>query len=60
MLQNLDDQVRDCLRRAADCAEQARKVIDPRERASWLSLYSRYLALAHGIETKRGMQWQVP
>ena len=53
MLQNLDDQVRDCMQRAADCAEQAEGVADPRERAEWRSLHERYLALAKGIETRR-------
>jgi hypothetical protein len=52
MLQNLDDQVRDCMQRAADRAEQANTVIDPRERAEWLSLRDRYLILANSIETK--------
>jgi uncharacterized alpha-E superfamily protein len=51
--QNLDDQVRDCMQRAAECAEQAREVIDPRERADWLVLHNRYLTLARGIQTKR-------
>jgi hypothetical protein len=51
--QNIDDQVRDCVQQAADCAERANEVIDPRERADWLSLHGRYLALARGIETSR-------
>jgi hypothetical protein len=50
---NIDDQVRDCVQQAADCAERANEVIDPRERADWLSLHGRYLALARGIETSR-------
>jgi hypothetical protein len=50
MLQNLDDQVSDCRQRAAECAEQAREVVSPRERDEWLSLHNRYLALARGIE----------
>lgn len=50
MLQNIDDQVRDCVQRAAACAERANEVIDPRERKDWLSLQERYLALASGIE----------
>jgi hypothetical protein len=53
LLQNIDDQVRDCVQQATDCAERANEVIDPRERADWLSLHSRYLALARGIETSR-------
>jgi hypothetical protein len=51
MLQNLDDQVRDCKQRAAECAEQAR-IVNPRERDEWLSLHDRYLALARGIEDR--------
>lgn len=50
MLQNIDDQVRDCMERAAECAEQAREVATPRERDEWLSLRGRYLTLARGIE----------
>ena len=53
MLRTLDDQVRDCLRLAADCAEQAREVVDPRDRDEWLSLRTRYLALARGIERRQ-------
>jgi hypothetical protein len=53
LLQNIDDQVRDCVQQAADCAERANEVIDPRERADWLSLHGRYLALARGIATSR-------
>lgn len=53
MLRTLDDQVRDCLRLAADCAEQARDVVDPRDRDEWLSLRTRYLALARGIERRQ-------
>ena len=50
MLYNLNDQRRDCLERAAECAERAndRKRI-PHERDEWLSLHCRYLALADGI-----------
>ena len=50
MLQNLDDQARDCLQRAAACAEIANEVIDPRQRNEWLALHGRYRALAEGIE----------
>ena len=50
MLQNLDDQVRECLRRAAVCAELANEVTDPRERNEWLTLRGRHRVLAEGIE----------
>jgi hypothetical protein len=53
MLQNLDDQIRDCAERAADCAKYAKGVTDPRERSEWLSLHSRYLAIVDGIESRR-------
>ena len=53
MLQNLEDQVRECRQRAADCAVQAREVVNPRERDEWLSLHKRNLALAHGIENRQ-------
>lgn len=51
MLQNLVDQARDCVKRAADCAELAKAVANPRERDEWLALKKRYLAIAHGIES---------
>ena len=54
MLQNLNDQVRDCMRRAAAFAERANGVVDPQERAEWLSLHARYLKLVRDIaEAKR-------
>jgi hypothetical protein len=53
MLQNLDDQVSDCRQRASACVEQANEASDPRQRADWLALEGRYLAIARGIETKR-------
>ena len=52
MLQTLDDQVRDCMNRAADCAEQAKEVADPRQRDEWLALKGRYLAIAQGIVSR--------
>lgn len=58
ILQTLDDQVRDCRQRAADCAKQAEAVVNPWERDEWLSLQGRYLALARGIERRqRDMNW---
>ena len=52
MLQNLDDQARDCVKRAADCAEHAKEVANLRERDEWLALKNRYLAIAEGIESR--------
>lgn len=42
------------MQRAETCAKRANEVTAPQERAEWLSLRGRYLALAHGIE--RGKQ----
>lgn len=50
MLQDLKGQISDCLKRAADCAERAKSVINPREREDWWSLHNRYLTMARGIE----------
>jgi hypothetical protein len=57
MLQNLDDQVRDCMQRARDCAERANGVVDPKERAEWLMLQARYVELVRRIaEAKRARE----
>lgn len=53
MLQNLDDQVWDCLQRAAECAELAEATDQkPHERREWLSLHDRYLTIVTGIERR--------
>jgi hypothetical protein len=36
-----------------NCAEHAKEATDPRERNEWLSLHSRYLAIAEGVESRR-------
>jgi hypothetical protein len=41
-------------------AEQAKAVMNPRERDEWPSLHGRYLALARGIETRRRGSPKVP
>jgi hypothetical protein len=46
VLQNLNDQFRDCIERAG-CAEATR---NPGDRQDWLALEGRYLALARGIQ----------
>jgi CheY-like chemotaxis protein len=57
MLQNLDDQVRDCMQRARECAERANGVVDPKERAEWLMLQARYVKLVrHIAEAKRARE----
>ena len=53
MLQNLDDQFRDCVERASECAGFAKATGDLHDRKDWLALECRYLALARGIESTR-------
>jgi hypothetical protein len=50
MLQNLNDQISDCLQRAADCAQRAKAAKNPRERKDWQELEERYLRLANSVE----------
>jgi hypothetical protein len=54
MLQNLDDQIRDCLQHAAHCSECAKKTHNAREREEWLALEKRYLSMAQSIEFTAG------
>jgi hypothetical protein len=56
MLQDLDDQIRDCLQRAADCAKRSAAAINEREREDWFSLQKRYLNLARSIELRRRVE----
>jgi hypothetical protein len=61
MLQNLDQQIRDCLQRAADCAERAKAATNERDRKDWLDVEASYLRLAHSVEfARRGsrMKWR--
>jgi hypothetical protein len=53
MLQNLDQQIRDCLQRAADCAERAKAATNERDRKDWLDVEASYLRLAHSVEFAR-------
>jgi hypothetical protein len=53
MLQNLDDQIRDCRKRAADCHKRATAAMNERERQDWLSLEKRYLNLARSVEPRQ-------
>jgi hypothetical protein len=53
MLQNLDDQVRDCLERARECADRAKATRNPNERKEWLAIEARYLSLVQSIEFTR-------
>jgi hypothetical protein len=50
MLQSLNQQIRDCLQRAADCAEQAKAGTNERDRKDWLDIEASYLRVARSIE----------
>ena len=43
MLQNLSEQVRECLRRAEECAQQAKHQCDPKLAGDYLDLERRWL-----------------
>jgi hypothetical protein len=50
VLNNLSEQVRECLQHAEDCARQAAAQTCPKVRADFLDLERRWLALAHSYE----------
>ena len=50
MLNNLSEQVRDCLQHAQDCARQAAAQTDPKLKADFLDLERRWLHLARSYE----------
>ena len=50
MLNNLSEQVRDCLKHAEDCARQAAAQTDPRLKEDFLDLERRWLHLARSYE----------
>jgi hypothetical protein len=50
MLQDLSQDVRDCYRRAEDCAEKARGAATEELRADFLRLEKSWLMLAHSYE----------
>ena len=50
MLQNLSEQVRECLRRAEECAQQAKHQCDPKLAGDYLDLEQRWLRLARGYQ----------
>jgi hypothetical protein len=68
MLENLSDQVRECLRHADDCVQQAASQTDPKLRrnyliigACWLKLGSELSELSDFSQPKRqGQQFTVP
>ena len=50
MLNNLSEQIRDCLQHAEDCARKAAAQTDPGLREDFLQLEKRWLELARSIE----------
>jgi len=50
MLQNLSEQVRECLRRAEECAQQAKHQCDPKLAGDYLDLERRWLGLARSYQ----------
>jgi hypothetical protein len=50
MLQNLSEQVRECLRRAEECAQQAKHQCDPKLAGDYLDLERRWLKLARSYQ----------
>jgi hypothetical protein len=50
MLNNLSEQIRECLRHAEDCAEQAAAQSDPQLKQDFLDTERRWLFLARSYE----------
>jgi hypothetical protein len=50
MLENLSEQVLDCLRRAEEAAERAKRAPNPSVRRDLLEMERRWLKLAHGYQ----------
>lgn len=50
MLENLSEQIRDCLRHAEDCARQAAAQTDPRLRQDFLDMERRWHYLARSYD----------
>jgi hypothetical protein len=50
MLQNLGDQIRECLRHAEHCAQKARDAESPTLRNDFLDMERRWLSLARSYE----------
>jgi hypothetical protein len=50
VLNNLSDQVRECLQHAEECARKAAAQRDPASRGDFLQLEKRWLDLARSIE----------
>jgi hypothetical protein len=50
MLNNVSEQIRECLRHAEDCARKAAAQTDPTLKADFLVMERRWLSLAHSYE----------
>ena len=50
VLNNLSEQIRDCLQHAEDCAQRAAAQTDPRLREDFLRLEKRWLDLVRSME----------
>jgi hypothetical protein len=56
MLQNLSEQVRECLQRAEECAQQAKLQCDPKLAGDYLDLERRWLSLARSYQFSERLQ----
>jgi len=50
MLQNLSEEIRECLRRAEECRRMAKTALTPFAIKDYLEMEQRWFALAHGYE----------
>ena len=50
MLENLSEQVRECLRRAEDCTERAKREPNPSFKCDFLEMEGRWLKLARSYQ----------
>ena len=50
MLQNLSEEIRECLRRAEECKRLSRTALTPPAIQDYLDLEQRWLSLAYGYE----------
>ena len=50
MLQNLSEQIRECLQRAEECGQQAKLQRDPKLAGDFLDLEQRWLRLARSYQ----------
>jgi hypothetical protein len=55
MLNNLSEQIRDCLRHAEDCAQKAAAQADPKLKQDFLQLERKWLSLARSFQLTGGL-----